>query len=292
MHLSYFKSTEYNEAKHFRFARTRVARPCSRCYMYLRTLKRLLLAIIAFALSACGTVGHGTHQKIKVFSNPEGAKFTVSPSGLVGVTPTEIELKRSMDHEIYFEHDKYESKKVYVRRTLSRGAGYSNAFVPFVGIIGLGIDAATGAQFNLMPSPVNVDLTIADSNSAESDYSEVVFFNGNKSGTVNIVFESGEECRLKKKQYSSRKFKKGTYNFEFYHWDMFKFADKYQIKFDENSNFIAVFSSTFGTHFAFDTQGPKEFEEACSLEKAPNNKHSDIESSVESPIRTKLDLPE
>jgi len=232
--------------------------------------KHLTIVILSFLLAACGTVGHGTHQKIEVNSIPEGATFTVFPSGQTGNTPAEVQLKRSLDHEFVFEHQDYESRKIYVRRTLSRGAGYSNAFVPYIGIIGLGIDSATGAQFNLIPSPVSVDLTEPLAEATSEEYAEVIFFNGNKSGTVNIVFDTGEECKLKKKQYAVRELKKEEYDFEFYHWDMFKFSDEYQIKFDKNKVFLAIFSSTFGTHFAYDNQIPTEFEEACPSEKVPN----------------------
>lgn len=231
--------------------------------------KHPAIVILSFILTGCGTVVHGTHQKIEVHSIPEGATFTIFPSGQTGSTPAEVQLKRSLDHEFLFEDQDYDSQKVYVRRTQSRGASYSNAFVPYIGIIGLGIDSATGAQFNLIPSSVFVDLTEPLDEPTSGEYAEVIFFNGNKSGTVNIVFDTGEECKLKKKQYAVRELKKGAYDFEFYHWDMFKFSDEYQIKFNEKKVFLAVFSSTFGTHFAYDNQIPTEFEKACPYETVP-----------------------
>lgn len=235
----------------------------------LNILRALTLNIFALLLSACGTIGNGTHQTVQILSDPLGAKFTVLPSGKTGSTPAKVELKRSSDHEIRFEHAEYPARKIYVRRTLSRGAAYSNSFVPFVGIIGLGIDAATGAQFNLVPNPINVDLKAPVDKAEAKDYSDVVFFNGNKSGTVQILFNTGERCVLKKNEYATRRLMKGAYDFEFSHWDFFKFTDKYQIEFSHNNTNIAVFSSAFGTHFALENEVPKGFEEVCSQALAP-----------------------
>jgi len=54
---------------------------------------------------------------------------------------------------------------------------------------------------------------------------------------------------------------------------------------DKNKVFLAIFSSTFGTHFAYDNQIPTEFEEACPSEKVPNKKRNEMDGSGEPPIR-------
>lgn len=118
-------------------------------------MKNLLLALIAlFLLSGCATVIKGTTQTIPVSSDPAGADVIVN-NVLTGTTPTEIELKRKRDHLITIEKDGYAAASVPVLKSVG-GAVWGNILAG--GLIGWGVDATSGAQYNLNPETVFVRL--------------------------------------------------------------------------------------------------------------------------------------
>lgn len=116
---------------------------------------RLLTTITALLLlSGCATVIKGTTQTMPISSDPDGADVVVN-NLVVGTTPTEVELQRKRDHQITIRKDGYVPATVPVLKTLG-GAVWGNILAG--GFIGWGVDAVSGAQFNLTPETVYVQL--------------------------------------------------------------------------------------------------------------------------------------
>lgn len=113
----------------------------------------LALGLAAVLPTACATIISGKHQEVQVISSPSGAK--ASTSGQTIITPGTFTLRRDTNHVIAIEKEGYISETV----TLTSGVGPAVAGnIIFGGLIGGGIDAATGALYKLYPETVNVAL--------------------------------------------------------------------------------------------------------------------------------------
>lgn len=117
-------------------------------------LRLLALVIFFFFSTGCATVIKGTSQSVPISSDPSGADIFVD-SVLVGTTPADVELKRKRDHLIVIEKKDYAPMSVAVVKNVG-GAVWGN--IVSGGLIGWGVDAASGAQNNLTPKTIFVSL--------------------------------------------------------------------------------------------------------------------------------------
>lgn len=120
----------------------------------MRTVIALLL--IAGMTANCASIAHGTRQDISVQSNPTGADVVVKCAKDAPFnappTPTEITLKRNRGGcVITVSKEGYEPRSFRLTRQLS---GWYLANILIGGVIGLIIDAADGAMFNLSPKQI------------------------------------------------------------------------------------------------------------------------------------------
>lgn len=118
-------------------------------------MTRVILALsILFLFTGCATVLKGTTQTMPISSDPTGAEIIVN-NITVGITPAEVELQRKRDHQITLQKDGYAPAVVPVLKSVG-GAVWGNILAG--GFIGWGVDAASGAQYNLKPETVFVRL--------------------------------------------------------------------------------------------------------------------------------------
>ena len=122
---------------------------------YLSLIMLVCLLCVCSFFSGCASIIHGSTQKISVSSNPAGAKIQADGNS-VGNAPVSVELKRKTDHILVFTKDGYKQEQVTIMHVVS-GAVYGN--IAAGGLIGWGVDAATGAQFKLVPETISMDLT-------------------------------------------------------------------------------------------------------------------------------------
>lgn len=121
----------------------------------------LMLFGVCVLSSGCASIINGTTQEVSVSSNPSGAKVKADGSDS-GETPTKLKLKRKTDHVLVFTKDGYEEEQRTLTHVIS-GAVCGNIIAG--GLIGWGVDAATGAQYKLIPGTVHVDLKPAEKGS-------------------------------------------------------------------------------------------------------------------------------
>jgi PEGA domain len=136
----------------------------------MSTSKVYVAAILILFTSGCATIVKGTTQKVPVASDPSNADVFVD-GNLVGQTPTTVVLKRKNDHLVMVQKVGFAPKSVAVVKNVG-GAVWGNILAG--GLIGWGVDAADGSQYNLIPSTVSVKLdpaltaTAAVTNSSDS----------------------------------------------------------------------------------------------------------------------------
>jgi PEGA domain len=117
---------------------------------------RLQIASLLFAaifLTGCGTLFTGTTQKVQICSEPSGAKVQVE--GLDrGITPLPVTLKKGSNGQtVTLSLDGYQ-QKVFQPQTVFNPVCILNLW----GILGWGIDAATGALWKYDPTLYTITL--------------------------------------------------------------------------------------------------------------------------------------
>ena len=122
-------------------------------------VKLLFAVLAAFFLQGCATITQGNDQKMTVNTDPQGASCTLKRDGgeiaVVSPTPGTAEVEKSKD-DIVVRCEK--SGRQPGQRTVSSDfEGMTAGNLVFGGVVGLGVDAASGAM-NEYPSQVTLML--------------------------------------------------------------------------------------------------------------------------------------
>lgn len=153
---------------------------------------------LAFLAGGCASIVKGTTQAIPVASSPSGADVRLDGNH-VGQTPVSVEVKRKSDHLMTIEKAGYQPESIAITRNIG-GAVFGNIIAG--GLVGWGVDAISGAQYNLTPATINVSLkpsaggTRADVNES----SAVIFFNELKK-----LDASHEEKKVTDEEYAKQR---------------------------------------------------------------------------------------
>lgn len=119
---------------------------------------------------SCATVVRGTKDTAEFESRPTGANVAVESvsDDKLGpfncVTPCSLELKRKRTWAVDFTLEGYKPASGLLKPKVTGGgvaAGAGNALIG--GIVGVGIDAGTGANLDLRPNPMIAELEPLDS---------------------------------------------------------------------------------------------------------------------------------
>ena len=113
-----------------------------------------IVVIVAFYVSGCATIIHGTRQDINITSSPEGA--TAKVDGIELSTPQTISLERKKDYIVTFDKPGYKRTQVVIRKRF-------NGFETILGNVlwlvpGLLVDFVAGGAWTLKPSTVSANL--------------------------------------------------------------------------------------------------------------------------------------
>lgn len=118
----------------------------------LRTF--IFLAAASFA-SGCATIVSGSSQDVSFNSTPPGASISVD-GVQSGVTPSVLKLDTGTTHAVVLSIDGYNPYSINLKREVN-GWVWGNLLVG--GLIGLVIDASTGAMYRLSPEEINAGLS-------------------------------------------------------------------------------------------------------------------------------------
>jgi hypothetical protein len=118
----------------------------------------IVAGAMALALGGCATVTRGTGEQIQVNSDPQGAEARTS-LGFQCITPCTLNVQRKDEFSITIAKPGFEPQTVPVMTRVA-GAGVAGfaGNVLVGGIVGMGVDAATGATLEHYPNPVTVVL--------------------------------------------------------------------------------------------------------------------------------------
>src|SRR6476660_802443 len=124
-------------------------------------MRLVLAAAIALPSVGCASVTRGTTENISISSTPAGATAEITgleiPTSCV--TPCVVQAKRNADITVTVSKEGYEPQVIPLTKEIpgSGAAGFAgNVLVG--GLIGMGVDAATGAAQDHKPNPVIVTL--------------------------------------------------------------------------------------------------------------------------------------
>ena len=123
---------------------------------------RLLMAVaIALPCVGCASVTRGTTENISIATTPSGATADIAGLDIptACVTPCVVQAKRNADITVTVSKEGYEPQIIPLTKEIpsSGAAGFAGNLLAG-GLIGMGVDAATGAAQDHKPNPVIVTL--------------------------------------------------------------------------------------------------------------------------------------
>jgi hypothetical protein len=127
--------------------------------MTLKSIQRAaLVGMAALAAQGCATITRGTTEAWTVETDPIGAEVTLS-SGETCTTPCTLTKKRKDAFMVTIEKDGYERVQTQIQSQVAgAGAAGMAGNVILGGVIGIGVDAASGATKELKPNPLVVKM--------------------------------------------------------------------------------------------------------------------------------------
>jgi hypothetical protein len=124
-------------------------------------IRLLVAAAIAMPCLGCASVTRGTTENISIATTPAGATAEVSglDTPIACLTPCVVQAKRSADITVTINKDGYEPQMIPLTKEIpgTGAAGFAGNLLAG-GLIGMGVDAATGAAQDHKPNPVIVTL--------------------------------------------------------------------------------------------------------------------------------------
>jgi|GraSoiStandDraft_4_1057263.scaffolds.fasta_scaffold200518_2 hypothetical protein len=126
---------------------------------YMRLARVGVVLCAAASLGACATVTRGSKDAWVVNTEPSGAKVETSNGHQCAATPCAIKMSRKSNFTATVTKAGFKPATVTVtHKTATAGAAGVAGNVLLGGVIGLGVDVATGASQDLTPNPVNLKL--------------------------------------------------------------------------------------------------------------------------------------
>jgi PEGA domain-containing protein len=124
-------------------------------------IRVFLAAAIALPCFGCASVTRGTAENISIATTPAGATAEISGLDIptACVTPCVVQAKRNADITVAISKEGYEPQVIPLTKEVpgTGAAGFAGNIL-LGGLVGMGVDAATGAALDHKPNPVTVTL--------------------------------------------------------------------------------------------------------------------------------------
>lgn len=123
-------------------------------------LRTLLLLVTCVALASCATITRGTREAFTVNTIPSGARVTTSLGLVCESSPcTFPDVRRNADFTVTITKEGYQTwTGTVTHQTAGGGAAGMAGNVILGGLVGVAVDASSGATQELVPNPLNVTL--------------------------------------------------------------------------------------------------------------------------------------
>jgi hypothetical protein len=122
-------------------------------------MRTAAVLVMLTPLAGCGAIFNGTRQTISTTTSPDQVQVTVDKSQEKYTTPTMISLERKNDYTLTFTKAGYTPGTFHISHSIKGGILVLDILTGLVGVV---VDAATGAWYSLQPSNVQVTLTKTD----------------------------------------------------------------------------------------------------------------------------------
>lgn len=124
--------------------------------MNLRIFSALTVMV---AVSGCGSITRGTTENVTITSSPSDASISTSIGKYCPRSPCTIEVNRRTEFTAYAEKNGYKKGSIEIKtKVVGAGAAGFAGNVLIGGVIGMGVDAATGAALDHYPNPAHIEL--------------------------------------------------------------------------------------------------------------------------------------
>lgn len=119
----------------------------------------VVAALVAAGLGACGSITRGTTERMAFMTEPPGAQMSTTKAYACPATPCSLEIDRSDEFDVTFSKAGYQTQVIPVRtKVVGSGAAGMAGNLLLGGVVGVGVDAYTGAAFDHVPNPVMATL--------------------------------------------------------------------------------------------------------------------------------------
>lgn len=124
---------------------------------------RILSLFAAMALASCASITRGVDNDVSIQYAPADAEVTTSLNHKCNTSPCTVNVPRKKSFQVIAKRDGYATEIVDVRTRVSGSgaAGFAGNIVAG-GVIGMGVDAATGATLEHYPNPVIIKMKPLD----------------------------------------------------------------------------------------------------------------------------------
>ncbi len=119
----------------------------------------LTLLMLSTVTAGCASITRGSTNEVSFSSVPSGAKVTTS-TGQACTTPCMMIFERRQEFTATFGLNGETREIAVVTDFAANGAGAMAGNILAGGVIGIGIDAATGATLDHFPDPVHADFSV------------------------------------------------------------------------------------------------------------------------------------
>jgi hypothetical protein len=131
-----------------------------RAIMGKNQMRIIILVAAGLCMGGCATITRGTTQDFAVTSTPPGAAVKTSTGFECAATPCTFKMPRKNPFSVEIRLEGYQTETVLVEsKVAGSGAAGMAGNVLVGGLIGIGVDASSGATKDLTPNPVAVTLT-------------------------------------------------------------------------------------------------------------------------------------
>lgn len=121
-------------------------------------MKWVVVLVLAAACGGCASITRGTTDQVQIQSEPGGAEVHTS-MGQVCVTPCTLQFSRKDEFTVTASKPGYNSAQMPVHtRVATAGAAGFAGNVLVGGVVGMVVDASTGATLEHYPNPVVLTL--------------------------------------------------------------------------------------------------------------------------------------
>jgi len=119
--------------------------------------KEIIFGVLAisFMVTSCATIISGTKQSVRFTSNPSSATIFIDEVE-AGKTPFEMQLTRNSEHSVKMKLDGYQTYQTRLTQTFN---AWCLGNVVLGGLIGIAVDASTGALYNLSPGVIDASMS-------------------------------------------------------------------------------------------------------------------------------------